>query len=172
MQQMKCGLSASRIPTQLLFALLALWLMTVGTASASETGKLGTYSRQSKVCGGGPGFADSKARPDCFKVFEDSIWVGKSLNFQPGEGEVFVDMSFHFGTADHCSARGHGTLVADEVILLEDQYSAKGCRLKILLKNQSAKLIDPSGSCVKALCTAQTSLHGLTYKRAAKAKRP
>src|SRR4051812_38614288 len=102
-------------PTTQTISSIALLILTVPlTYGEPPTQIFGTYSRLSRTCGGGPGFADSVVKMHCNSVFEDRLTVTPPLRALTDEIElspnsVSLEFQFHFNYSDYCAFTGYAT---------------------------------------------------------------
>lgn len=127
---------------------------------------IGTYARQSRVCGG-PGSADAK--PSCTLVFDDSLDIRKPMSVQP-ESDATFEVSFivHYGYMDYCRFEGNGIWSAGKVLLTStnDSTTNPSCRLSLKISGNRVQVVDPNHSCARSMCVTPTGrVSGVTYRR-------
>lgn len=127
---------------------------------------IGTYTRQSRVCGG-PGSADGPA--SCSLVFEDTLEIRKRLVVQT-DNTTALDVSFivHYAYMDQCRFEGRGIWSAGKLRLTSTDGSsvAPSCRLSLLFSDNRVQVLDPGGICARDLCvTPAGHLNGVAFRR-------
>jgi len=142
----------------------------------------GTYSRMSRTCGGGPGFADRESgKDDCGLLSEDYLEISPAgaIHGEPrrkSEPTVDVDYAFHFHYSDYCRFEGPGVWANGKIVLDPalartrggHKASASDCRLTLILGKGTVRLSDAQDRCWSSLCTDRTRLHCISYKKATK----
>ncbi len=142
-------------------------------AADPPTHIVGVYSRMSRTCGGGPGFADSDRPITCTSVFQDTLEIARSIHLdtdveRSSSNNVYISFGLHFDYMDYCAFKGHGTWANGIVVIHHSEKPLDpACRLKLIFRKGAVRLSDPGGKCSPSLCTAAQKLDGVSYKRQA-----
>jgi hypothetical protein len=158
-------------------AVPALFALTASLANAKPPEEIfGAYSRQSRTCGGGPGFADSRSKPSCNSFYEDKLEISPAIeplgDTTPPSDAVHVSFSLRFNYSDYCAFSGYAIWSKPKVVLHRTTTGTplpRGCRLEIGFLGGTARLSDPDHRC-NALCNIPRKLHRIAYRKETAAK--